>query len=134
MTDYRLSHLAPGSDDPTICELGQVWPEDVLDQPEWYCNREELGAVDVLRNCQNDPDRPVSVFRAVPPGTNWINAGDWVALDVEWARNHAIQDDDEGNDWPVISVVVKARYVNTDGSSLAEFGYNGPSVQASIVK
>jgi hypothetical protein len=81
-----------------------------------------------LLKAKDNPDATVRIYRALPPGLGEINKADWVTLSESYAKGHAIQDDNEANDWPIIHADVPVRTVFSDGNDLAEFGYDGPSL------
>ncbi len=68
------------------------------------------------------PKRGVTIYRAVPKGApNTINAGDWVTLTRDYAVDHG-----EGaldGDYKIISKVVNAGNIYTNGDSIQEWGY-----------
>lgn len=126
--DYRGVHRAPTDDGYSnpITRLADSFGDDVLVHPEYYGS----GKIDdetlaQLKRVAADPDATVRIYRAAPPGVGEINRGDWVTLSEAYARQHAIQDDDEANDWPIIHAEVPATLVFTDGNDLAEYGYDG---------
>lgn len=126
--DYRGAHRAPTDDGYSnpITRLTDSFPEDVLDHPEYYGSGEiDAETLAQLKRVAADPDATVTVYRAVPHGVASIHRGDWVSLSEGYARQHAMQDDDEANDWPVLRAEVPARLVFTDGNDLAEYGYDG---------
>lgn len=79
-----------------------------------------------LLKARGNPDAIVRIYRALPPGLREINNADWVTLSAAYASQHAIQDNDEANDWPIIHADVRVRTVFSDGNDLAEYGYDGP--------
>ena len=81
-----------------------------------------------LLKARGNPEATVRIYRALPPGLGEINTADWVTLSEKYALEHAIQDDDESNDWPVIHADVPAATIFSDGNDLAEYGYNGPAL------
>lgn len=128
---YQGSHRAPADDgySSAISELTRVFPEDVYEHPEWYGSGEtDAETLAQLAAARETPNATVRVYRALPAGLDRINRSDWVTLSEQYARQHAIQDDNEGNDWPVISAEVPASCVFSDGNDLMEFGYDGPDL------
>lgn len=128
MSDYRRSHQ-PFAAGPFLSDLTPIFGADVYAHPEWYSfghgESYERESVRVFLSVRGRPDALVTVYRAVPPGVDTINPGDWVAISEAYARQHAIQDDDPANDWPVISRQVRAGEVCTGGSDLIEWGWAG---------
>lgn len=130
-SDYRGSHRAPTDDgySASIDKLTKVFPDDVYEHPEFVGSGEvDDETMAQLLKAKGDPDATVRIYRALPPGLGEINKADWVTLSEEYARQHAIQDDDEANDWPIIHADVPVRTVFSDGNDLAEFGYDGPAL------
>lgn len=126
MTDYRGGHQ-PFEDGASLDDMTPIFGADVYAHPEWYVFGEGepycRESVQVFLSARGKPDAPVTIYRAVPPGVDVINPGDWVAISEAYARNHAMQNDDPADDWPVISRRVTAREVRTGGSDLIEWGY-----------
>lgn len=120
-------------------ELGGV-PEDWYTHPQYYTSGASDGgsAADMkaTQKLYNDmrgkPDYPVTVYRALPHGHTDFNTGDWVTPSLNYARQHAIQDDDPANDWPVIKTTVPAKHLYQNGDSYDEFGYHGPTVPGQV--
>lgn len=126
VSDYRSSHQ-PFADGPTLDRMDDMFGPDVYAHPEWWSWDVDGGgrgeATRALLAARGRPDAPVTIYRAVPPGVDRINPGDWVTTSEAYARQHAIQDDDPANDWPVVSLTVRAAEVRTGGSDIFEWGY-----------
>ena len=108
----------PFEDGPTLDRMEEMFGEDVYAHPEWYSWEVDGGgqreAVRALLASRGKPDARVTVYRAVPASVESINPGDWVTTSLAYARQHAMQDDDPANDWPVLSLVVRADEVRED--------------------
>lgn len=131
--DYRMEHQAPfndtDTDDPYYNHIGNLtesFPEDVYDHPDWYGTVDEE-TLTQLQGARDDPDATVTIYRAVPADHDEINKGDWVTLSREYAENHTYDLESDHKDGTVVSAVVPASHVWTDGNDLAEFGYDGPT-------
>lgn len=137
--DYRMHHKAPGPDsgfpfhDMTgNYEIGGV-PEDWYTHPQHY-TRGEVSSGEVRKvqkayqQAHGNPEHPVDIYRALPPGQDHINTGDWVTPSLEYARGHA-QSEGSG-DWPVIHMTAPAKHLWQNGDSYFEMGYHGPPSQA----
>lgn len=131
MSDYRGGHQ-PFAEGPTLDDMTPIFGEDVYTHPEWYAfgegetyYRESVRTFLAARGC---PDAEVTVWRAVPPGVDTINPGDWVALSEAYARQHAMQSDDPADDWPVYTATVTARDLYTGSGDILEWGYWGPPI------
>jgi len=133
--DYGMSHQ-PLLDGPSIDRLDEMFGEDVYTHPEWgYGISPEFDgpAARVLRAVRGKPEAMVTIYRALPPGHTQIETGNWVTTVLAYARQHAMQNDNPADDWPVIMASVPAKYVVTGGSDIVEWGYVGPTVNARVV-
>ncbi|AGW85581.1 hypothetical protein BLAC_07050 [Bifidobacterium animalis subsp. lactis ATCC 27673] len=135
-TTYRLSHRAPEYDDEdTTARLDQVlhsevYPSDVLEHPDWYGARypESIRQVRAAATA-GDPNRPVTIYRAVPIGVTRINTGDWVALSRSYANDESQRVADDGSAaGNIISARVPASSLYSEGI-LEEWGYQGPPIE-----
>ncbi|MGI6797694.1 hypothetical protein [Gordonia sihwensis] len=135
MNDYRGHHQAPGPDDVAQCftTLGQdndsVYPTDVLVHPDRY-GAYNASTAALIRAAQTLDC--LTIYRAVPPGVDTINPGDWVAISEEYARTHSygLLDgtiDDGSTDGVILSVEVPAATLWSEGV-LEEWGYHGPAI------
>ncbi|MGY2747225.1 hypothetical protein [Arthrobacter sp. UYCu723] len=131
--DYQLQHQAPGLDSvedgsaATLDNLEPVMP-DIYAMPHLYVHGAEWkAAFAVAKQLRGRPHAEVRIFRAVPQGVDVINTGDWVTTSLDYARQHAIQDDEPANDWPVLTALVTAGELVNEGD-LCEYGYAGPAI------
>lgn len=135
--DYRMEHRPPDAEGGApLHELTDngIYPADVYTHPRYYTTSpDEDTAARIAARLRGNPDAMVRVFRAVPPGVNAINPGDWVTPVRAYARRHGMDATDSAKDWPVISMRVKASELFTDGNSLAEWGYHPQSRSAEPV-
>lgn len=137
---------SPSEDDPPLHDLLAVehFPRDVYENLRHYTFGEwGRESIRVIQQVRGQPDAPVTIYRAVPPGVTEINTGDWVALERGYALNHAEGriteewgdeaeswvDVDPPQDWPVLSITVPARMIRNGGNDLIEWGYFGPPVR-----
>jgi hypothetical protein len=133
--DYRISHQAPDQssvDDgcaAPLHALGDVMP-DVYTRPRDYDHGGPAygEAIKALQAARGLPGAMVTIYRAAPAGVDVINPGDWITTSLEYARQHAMQDDDASNDWPVLVATVAAADVISDGNDVCEYGYAGPAL------
>lgn len=143
-TSYRISHGAPGPDGAPLHDLtaNSVFPPDVYETLRYYQfhasdargRAQEAEAERILRAARGRPDMPVTIYRSLPRGLTTINPGDWVTIVRDYAIMHGMHDNDETQDWPVVAATVPAGTVHTNGDSLQEWGYNGPTpVQGRVV-
>lgn len=137
VSDYGGSHQ-PNSDGAPLYDLtggGTVYPDDVYEHPEWYALEDDQSnqeSIRVIKQVRGKPDAMVTIYRAVPPGVTQIETGNWVTISENYARQHAMNDDDSSHDWPVIAAQVRARDILCPGDSLNEYGYFGPPISARI--
>lgn len=146
MTDsYRISHRAPSFDEEgttvRLDQVGgahdQVFPRDVFEHPDWYGGTYDETIRQVRAAAQSgDPDRLVTVYRAVPLGVTQINPGDWVALSRSYAVDESYRSSTDGSaDGNVITARTPARTLYSEGY-LEEWGYqgDGPLTEAADAK
>lgn len=134
--DYGGGHQPP-RDSAFIYDLANEeigsFPSDVYDHPEWYWHSGEAydrESARVIKQVRGKPEAMVTIYRAAPPGVARFDTGNWVAVSQAYARQHAAQDDDVGNDWPVYSASVSARTLRSGGNDIVEYGYWGPPISA----
>jgi len=130
---YRGTHKAPGPDfGAPLYDLtggGQMYPADVYSSKaaQYYgtgYTKADKEAFDLAKKVRGNPDAEVTMYRAVPKDENItnINAGDWVTLSKDYAKNHG--ESVLKNDYKIISQKVKAKELWTNADSIHEFGYN----------
>ncbi len=129
---YQGEHAAPDAENGApLHDLTRngIYPEDVYGPEGFrhYANTGERAASEsyaLAMGYRRSPNRVVRVFRAVPKSVERaaINPGDWVAVSRRYAVEHGR--DNLRKDYRVISKVVHARDVFTDGGSLCEWGYD----------
>ena len=130
---YRSGHLAPGPHfGAPLYDLtggGQMYPADVYSSKaaQYYGTgyaKADKDAFELAKKVRGNPDAEVTMYRAVPKDENItnINAGDWVTLSKDYAKNHG--ESVLGNDYKIISQKVKAKELWTNADSIHEFGYN----------
>jgi len=109
-------------------ERDSVFPQDVLDHPDWY-GAQHQSTIELVRRCVGRPDTTIHIYRAVPPGIRTINPGDWVAISYEYALSHSygLMDgtiDDGSTDGDIIHATTTADSLFSEGY-LEEWGYWG---------
>ena len=130
---YRGSHTAPGPDfGAPLHDLtggGQMYPADVYSSKaaQYYGTgyaKADKEAFELAKKVRGNPDAEVTMYRAVPKDESIanINAGDWVTLSKDYAKNHG--ESVLGNNYKIISKKVKAKELWTNADSIHEFGYN----------
>ena len=131
-TDYKGQHTAPMKDSgKPLWDLTDIYPEDFysFQGARYYGHGEDLGRdtriVSQIQSFRNKPDRPVTVYRAVPkdvPRGKGINTGDWITTDLQYAKEHG--QSALNNDYKIVKKTVRARDIFTNGDSIYEFGYD----------
>lgn len=129
---YQGQHTAPMKDSgKPLWDLSGVYPEDFYSSQgaRYYGHGEDLARdsriVSQIQSFKGRPDRPVTVYRAVPkdvPKGTGINKGDWITTDLQYAKEHG--KGSLGGDYKIIKKTVKARDIFTNGDSIYEFGYD----------
>lgn len=130
---YQMTHR-PIQDGAPLHDLTQMFPPDVYTHPHYYSfGGDEMGERKthaIVREYQGQPDKPVTIYRAVPEGVTSINTGDWVTITREYAVVHSLHPTDPEQDLPIISATVPAHTLLNGGNDLLEWGYWGPSITA----
>ena len=129
---YKGEHQAPTKDSGSpLWNLKGIYPDDFYSYQgaKFYGDGADTGRdqmiVSQMQSMRNRPDKPVTIYRAVPkdvPTKEALNIGDWVTLDRNYAKEHG-----EGalnGDYKIIKKTVKARDLFTNGDSIYEMGYD----------
>jgi hypothetical protein len=125
-TDYRGYHTAPRRADgfgAPATDVEEMMP-DFYERPNIYttgmptADKESVSALMAIRG---KPNKPVTIYRAVPEGANEINPGDWVTMSPSYAKQHLLSNLEAGH---VISRTIPAGDLWFDGDSINEFGYD----------
>ncbi len=128
--DYRIQHQAPS--EKTGAPLSDltgngVYPDDIYDertQIKYYGTGEaeaDRESLDVINRVRGNPDAMVTVYRALPLDADELNRGDWITLSPTYAKGHLTSVlHDAGH---VVSFLVRAGDLYTNGDSLNEFGW-----------
>ena len=77
-------------------------------------------AINIIKAMKGNPDKEITIYRAVPKSITEINNSDWITTTKEYAQDH--MKGEKG--WHVISKKVKAKDIASDGNSIHEFGYD----------
>jgi 8-oxo-dGTP pyrophosphatase MutT (NUDIX family) len=125
--DYRIQHQAPDSDyGAPLHDVSPMMP-DFYRHPHYFNFGEEdwHTSANVVRKAQGKPEHPVRIYRALPSehASKGFNTGDWVTTSEHYAHQHGAGE----KNWSVISTMVPAKHLFTEGNSLHEWAYNGPS-------
>ena len=132
--DYAGQHRAPMRDSgaPAFNLAGDIYPDDIYSSraAQYYGTGSEVmdrKTVGLLQSLRGKPDADVTIYRAVPKGVDKMNAGDWVTVNKQYAKDHG--ESALGGDFDIIEKKVKAKDIFTNGDSIHEFGYD-PSTTA----
>ena len=122
---YKIQHTAPmRGDNPSADDLSQVYGDDIYSPNalRYYGTNSpyDLKAINIIKGMKNKPERPVTIYRAVPKSVTEINTSDWVSTTKEYAQDHMRGE----KGWHVISKKVRAKDIASDGNSIHEFGYD----------
>ena len=130
--DYVGQHQAPTRDGgaPAFNLAGDIYPDDIYSSKavQYYGTGSDTMDEETMRLLQSlrgSPDADVTIYRAVPRGVDNLNAGDWVTVNKQYAKDHG--ESALGGDFDVIEKNVKASDIFTNGDSIHEFGYDPSS-------
>lgn len=108
---------------------GQVYPDDVYgpNAVRYYGHGDQgidRKTIQLAQSMQGKPDAIVTVYRAIQRNVAKaeINAGDWVTINRDYAKQHG--ESALGGDYQIISKKVKASDIFTNGDSIHEWGYD----------
>lgn len=134
MDDDIPRHTAPADDGYSrpVAELTEAFGDDVFEHPDYYAGSVDDELLAQLRDV-SEGAHSVRIYRAVPPGITEIESGAWVTLSRGYATQHGLDGTDPELDWPVLTAIVPAATVFTDGNDLNEFGYTGETIAAEQV-
>lgn len=130
---WKMDHRAPNADDDTshnMAEIDKVYGGDgsIYSQQAVYYYGEgrsyDKSAVRVIQSARNNPDKMISVYRAVPLDLKEtrLRNGDWVAIVKQYAEEHGERVLD-GN-YRIIEMKVPAKHLYGNGDSINEWGYD----------
>lgn len=130
--DYRDEHRPPSREDGAplsdLTGAGTIYPADVYSTngPRYYGTGNDAmdkQAFRIASMAKGKPDFDVMIFRAVPSGVDAeIDAGDWVTINRAYAEQHGEARFD--GDYKILSKMVKASDIFTNGDSIQEWGYD----------
>ena len=125
--DYRGSHTSPNAEfGAPAHDLTKIYPQDFYSSrgSQYYGDGrpEDKRIHTLLSSFKNKPDADVMIYRAVPNESSIkeINPGDWVTPNLHYAVEHGNRFDSS----KILSKMVKASEIYTDGNSFHEFGYH----------
>lgn len=131
-TSYRGHHTAPdatnGAPLNDLTGGGRIYPDDVYGPKgqQFYGTRTaglDTPAFKVIQAAKGKPNAYVTVYRAVPSGTQQkLLPGDWVTISKSYAMNHGTAW--LNGDYDIIATKVKASDIYTNGDSILEWGFH----------
>jgi len=123
--DYRMWHKAPDADDAPMHDMTVLFPDDFYstDAVRIYRNIGDAQAINLIQSTRNQPDKLIKIYRAVPQTDEGleINNGDWVTINLDYAKRHAESNID--GQYRIVSKTVPAKNLYNEGNSLFEWGY-----------
>lgn len=123
---YKMQHTAPMLEDGNSsgADLTDVFGEDIYSTKavDYFGHGVpyDRKAVNIIRQMRGNPEKEITIYRAVPKEVKDINAGDWVTTTREYAKDHMAGE----KDWHILTKKVKAKEIATDGNSIHEWGYS----------
>lgn len=116
---YQIDHkpmTVEGGAAP-LHDLAKSFGEDVYGKNalQYYGSGDarEKYALQVMNKVKGNPDAKVTIYRGVPDGVKGINAGDWVTIHPDVAKDYG----------KVVKMEVPASDITSWSDSLLEFGY-----------
>ncbi len=126
--DYRGLHKAPNQENGSpLHDLSNTYPDDIYSDlgARYYGHGEpklDRTSIQIIQKAHNQPDMPITIYRAVPKEIKEILAGDWVTINKQYAVTHG-ESSLQGN-YSILTKIVPAKNLYTDGNSIHEWGYN----------
>jgi hypothetical protein len=137
--DWQDEHRPPMADSGAplhdLTGDGQIYPDDVYSSNGSRYYGTGYDALDkqafrIANMAKGNPDYDVMIFRAVPKDINAdIRPGDWVTISRGYAQEHGESRFD--GDYKIISKMVKAKDIYTNGDSILEWGYDPQNAKLS---
>ncbi len=130
---WRMNHTAPTAEDDTANSIDQIDTSYGGDGSVYSSHAVQYygegrgydsKAIAVIRMARNNPDRMISVYRAVPLDVqdSRMRNGDWVSITREYAEEHGERILD--GEYRIIENRVPAKHIYGDGNSIHEWGYD----------
>jgi len=138
-TSYRGSHTAPSREfGAPLFELNKIYPDDIYsaNAARLYGHGGDDIAMDrrtaqMVRSFRGKPDAEITIYRAVPKNETIkdINAGDWVTINKDYARQHG--ESVLQGEYKILQKKVKAKDIWTNADSIHEYGYDPEIIKIS---
>jgi hypothetical protein len=124
---YKGEHEAPTPESGApLFDLTKngIYPEDFYQgkDHQYVYSDEDKSVLTTILNFHKKPNKTIKIYRAIPSGLKaTIEIGNWVSITRSYAKEHG--ESNLKNDYRIISKIVYARDIFTDGDSLSEWGY-----------
>ena len=143
-TSYRGYHTAPERQEgASLDNLENIYPEDIYSDrgADYYGSsvyrEDDLEAIKIIQEARGNPDKEITIYRAVPADVKKINAGDWVTITKGYAETHAEIVATDGwmglagdmQDTRILKMKVRAGDLHSEGNSIQEWGWNPKSLR-----
>lgn len=121
--EYKGEHESPDKDNgaPFYNVIG-IYPADFYSSAGYQYASDALDVYSDVKSAFKRPNKRILIYRAVPKDIKTINKGDWVTTSKKYAIEHG-KENLNGN-YKILSKMVYARDLFTDGNSLLEWGYD----------
>lgn len=127
---YRGTHTAPNKTNGSpLYNITGTYPDDIYSHNavRYYgsgrADIEDYQAINIIKSAKDKPNFKVKIYRALPKIlSTQINDGDWVTITKQYAIKHGESALD--GKYKIISKVVSAKELFTDGNSIQEWGYS----------
>jgi hypothetical protein len=122
---YKMQHAAPTREDNSSGDnLTDTFGDDIYSgrAVQYFGTGSSYDgkAISIIQSMRGNPERSVTIYRAVPKSVESINPTDWITTTREYAKEH--MEGEKG--WHILSKKVRAKDIATDGNSIHEFGYD----------
>lgn len=123
----KIKHRPPDSEGGSpLNDLEMMFPDIYsVKGDRYYASYGMAGekqAMEIIREMKDKPDADITIYRSVNPDEKTtINAGDWVTIVKDYARQHGESNLEKG--YKIVSKKVKASDIFNDGNSIVEWGY-----------
>jgi hypothetical protein len=128
--DYRGTHTAPNSSTGApLWNLKDTYPDDIYTSLglRYYGEGrpDDVEAIRIIQAARGRRDKQVHIYRSIPKDAPAkINKGDWVAITRTYAKDHGESNLGGKSNYKIVSKIVNARDLFTDGNSIQEWGYD----------
>jgi len=136
--DYGMKHRPPTIEQggSPLYDLTQSFPEDIYSvrAMQYYGEGNKILdkiTLSIFNSIKGKPDAKIKIYRAIPnEAKEGIQAGDWVTVNKQYARNHGEMQ--FGKDFRIIEKNVQAKEVVANADSIHEQGYYPDLAKAEV--